>query len=86
MRVYLTVQVMSDTIQRIILSYADGCGGIIDKDKSILEILTNIDRLVHICDVTKMSSKGVYKGCECIYTRDHPYIGELLDIMEAFIT
>ena len=85
MRVYLAVQVMSDTMRRMIISHADHCGGT-DKYKSILEIISNIDLLVDICNGTNMSSKGIYKGCECINTPDHPHIGELLDIMETFVT
>ena len=83
MRVYLAVQVMSDTMRRMIISHADHCGGT-DKYKSILEIISNIDLLVNICNGTNMSSKGVYKGCECINTPHHPHIGDLLNIMETF--
>ena len=56
-----------------------------DKYKSILEIILNIDRLVVICNGTNMSSKGVFKGCECINTPYHPHNGELLNIMETFV-
>ena len=84
MRVYLEVQVFSDTMRKMILLYADSCGGM-DNYTSILEIILNIDQLVDICNGTNMSRKGVYKGCECINTPNHPHNGELLNIMETFV-
>jgi hypothetical protein len=84
MRVYLAVQVMSDTMRQMILRYAKKCGGM-DKYSSILKIIEKIDRLVDICNGTQMSSKGVWKGCECIYLPDHEHISELLGILETFV-
>ena len=75
---------MSDTMRQMILRYAEQCGGI-DKYSSILKIIENIDRLVDICNGTQMSSKGVWKGCECIDLPDHEHISELLGILETFV-
>ena len=47
MRVYLAVQVMSDTMRNMILWHEEKFGGM-DKYKSILEIILNIDQLVKL--------------------------------------
>ena len=83
MRVYLSVQVFSQTMIHLIITYRDECGGK-EKHAPTVIIIEGIARLVDICNNTEMSNRGVYEGCEAINSPLHKHIKELLDILELF--
>jgi len=45
MRVYLAVQVVSQTMKRIIIQHTPKCGGI-DSNSSLIDLIDNIDQYV----------------------------------------
>ena len=85
MRVHLAVQVVSQSMIRLIDKHASECGGI-EKYQSLKKIITSIDRLVDICNNTAMNNQKEFKGCEMINNPNHYHLTELLDILEIFAT
>ena len=83
MRVHLAVQVVSNSMVRLIDDYADNCGGR-DSYKSLKLMVSKIDRLVDIMNNTDVSNRGERKGCEILDSPDHFHIQELLDILIFF--
>ena len=73
MRIYLAVQVISETMLRLIENNAQFCKGI-ERYSSIVEIIKKVDRLVDICNGTDMSKQKVWKGCECINSPTHKHL------------
>ena len=70
MKVFLETQVVSASIIRLLDTHADKCGGIV-KYAPIQAIVTNIDRLIDICNNTRTNIRGVVKGCEEINSPHH---------------
>ena len=60
-RVHLAVQVVSNSMVRLIDDYADNCGGR-DSYKSLKLMVPKIDRLVDIMNNTDVSNRGERKG------------------------
>ena len=83
MRVHLAVQVVSNSMVRLINDYAKICGGE-KKYESLKLMIIKIDRLVDIMNNTDVSNRGEKKGCKMIDSPDHFHIQELLDIMVFF--
>ena len=83
MRVFLATQVVSATLLRLIDNYAAKCGGI-EIYAPIRVLVANIDRLVDICNNTRVNNRGVVKGCEEIDSQHHFHLKELINILEIF--
>ena len=60
MRVHLAVQVVSNSMMRLIDDYTDMCGGR-DSYKSLKLMVSKIDRLVGIMNNTDVSNRGERK-------------------------
>ena len=67
MKVFLVTQVVSATVLQLIDTYAIKYGGI-KKYAPIRVLVANIDRLVNICNDTRVNSCGVVKCCEELYS------------------
>ena len=83
MKVFLATQVVSSTMLQLIHRYAAQCGES-EKYAPIRAIIANIDRLVDICNNTRMNNRGVVKGCEDINSSNHFHLNELISILEIF--
>ena len=68
---------------QLIDRHACKCGGI-EKYAPIRALIANIDRLVDICNNTRMNNRGVVKGCEEIDSSNHFHLNELISILVIF--
>ena len=76
MRVHLAVQVVSNSMMRLIYDYAHIYGGR-DSYKSLKLMVSKIDRVFDIMNNTDINNRGERKGCEMLDSPDHFHIQEL---------
>jgi hypothetical protein len=87
MRVFLAVQVMSQSTRRMITEYCEDTGADIGDYRGMLEIFDKIDRLVDICNARHAdqdTKNGTKRNTYKIDHPKHPHLKELFDVLKLF--
>ena len=83
MRVFLAVQVLSNSMIELIDFYTDNLEKRSEGYASLHELAKHMEWLVEIINSTRMHN-GKHKGCEAINSPDQEHITEMLQILEWF--
>ena len=77
MRVYLSVQITSQSMIQLTDDLSGECGGTAEY-APMWEVSDSLDRLIDICNKTSMSNSNVHKNCEMIDSpASHRHLPEL---------